>query len=565
MFLHGLGAFGLVGPDEPRYAEIGAEMLAAKNFITPHLLGRPWLEKPALEYWLIAAGEGLRGLNAAGARLANALLGLLLAAALIAFAAARRGAPAATWTAALALTSIFMFGFARAATTDLPLAALMSFSLLFLYLWLRPQIRPGGPANRVWLWAAAAFLGLAVLAKGPVAIVIEGLVLVLMAARFRRRDWLRQVLSPGAILAFCIVTLPWYVAVSIRTPAFLKVFFWQNNIQRFASNRYQHPQPAWFYLPILLLALFPWSGWGLLPLAKLFGRRAANGRASQPEPPADGLLWFLWLWLIVVVGFFSLSQSKLPGYILPAIPAAILLVAFAAASRPTPRWPGLISAVLTGAVPIGILAFPWLFTPNAWRPPARYFLHNPTLWMAGVGTVVVLCILVWRRRFTAYVALTCAILAAAAWSLTGPLATQVNAIASARPLATAMWTRCGPAAVAPLPIRDPGQASAPFAAGSCAGQNLYQFRLPRAMTYGLAFYLHRRPLPLGLRSPWPASGLVATARRRIPALVNAAARHGRSARLAVEAPLGANWALLWLASPPAAAGPSPPAAPPARH
>lgn len=577
MYLHGLGAFGLLGPDEPRYATIGAEMLAAKNFVTPTLLGHPWLEKPALEYWLIAAGDAVRGVGAAGSRLANALLGLLLVAVLALAAAKLRGWRAAGWAAAMAACSVFLFAFARAATTDLPLAATMTFSLLCLYAWLRPQISgPPGAAQRPhfarslwllwlgrqgqqrtpaaapalaklpqegWLWAAAALLGLAVLAKGPVAIVLEVLVLILMALRYQRWDWLRRVLTPGAIAAFVIVTLPWYIAVSWRTPAFLRVFFWQNNLERFATNRYQHPQPGWFYLPVLFLAVFPWCGWSLLPLRNLF-------RRSRPAPgspaPKDGLLWFLWLWVIVTVGFFSLSHSKLPGYILPAIPAAILLMAIAASQPRIPRWPGLISALLTGAVPVGILLFPWLVAPSAWRPPARYFWHNPSLWAAGLGTVIVLGILVWRRRFALYIGLTCAILATAAWALTGSLSPQVNRIASARPLATAIWAECGPAATVPLPILHPGAATAPFASGTCAGESLYQFRLARAMTYGLGFYLHRQPVALAPLSAWPQRGLVATDRRQVPALVNAAARHGSTARIVVGAPIGANWALLEL-------------------
>lgn len=548
MFLHGLGAFGLVGPDEPRYAAIGAEMLAAKNFITPKLLGRPWLEKPALEYWLIAGGDAVRGIGAAGSRLGNALLGLLLALALTAAAAKLRGWRAAGWTAALAVTSVFQFVFARAATTDLPLAAMMTFSLLCLYAWLRPQSAGGETGGRGWLWAAAAFLGLAVLAKGPVAIVLEAVILILMALRFRRWDWPRRVLSPGAIGIFAAVTLPWYIAVSVRTPAFLKVFFWQNNLERFATNRYQHPQPAWFYLPVLFLAVFPWSGWSLLPLRNLF----QPARRAGASAPRDGLLWFLWLWVVVTVGFFSLSHSKLPGYILPAIPAVILLIAFAACRKGIPRWPGLLSALLTGAVPVGVLLFPWLFTPAAWRPPARYFLRNPSLWAAGLGTVIVLGILIWRRRFAVYVAVTCAIVAAAVWALTGPLAPQVNAIASARPLATAVWAECGPAAAVPLPLRDPRAATAPFAAGVCAGQNLYQFHLARAMTYGLGFYLHRQPLPLAGQTAWPLRGLAAVNRRDVAAFVNAAARHGRAARIAMPAPVGANWELLSFSTSPQA-------------
>lgn len=538
MFLHGLGAIGLVGPDEPRYATIGAEMLASKDFITPVLLGRPWLEKPALEYWLIAGGDAARGANAAGSRLGNALLGLLLLLALAGACARLRGWRAAGWAAAVGSTSVFLFGFARAATTDLPLAAMMTFCLLCLYAWLRPQIGGSGPGERGWLWAAAGFLGLAVLAKGPVAMVLAAGVLILMALRYRRWDWLRRVLRPGAIGVFAIVTLPWYLAVWARAPAFARVFFWQNNLERFATNRYQHPQPAWFYLPVLFLAVFPWSGWGLLPLRNLFRRRPSQGIRD------DGWLWFLWLWVAVTAGFFSLSHSKLPGYILPAIPAVILLIAAAAARKDAPRWPGLVSAVLTGAVPTGVLLFPWLFTPDLWRPPARYFLRDPSLWAAGLGTVTVLGILAWRRRFALYIALTCAIVATAVWALTGPLAAQVNAIASARPLATAVWAECGAAAVVPLPVLHPGAAAAPMASGACAGQNLYEFQLARSMKYGLGFYLHRQPPALASQSTWPARGLVAVDRGRVPAFVNAAARHGRDTRMAMPAPVGANWALL---------------------
>jgi 4-amino-4-deoxy-L-arabinose transferase-like glycosyltransferase len=166
-------------------------------------------------------------------------------------------------------------------------------------------------------------MGLAVLAKGPVAPFLAGVVIVLFAAAARNaRIVLRTLWIPGVLLFF-LVALPWYVAIQSRQPEFFHVFILEHNLARFGSNLYQHEQPFWYFLPVALLALVPWSVFVIASFYEI-------ARAWWPErtrlfESGDALNFFLFLWLVVPILFFSLSHSKLPGYILPAVAAGPLL------------------------------------------------------------------------------------------------------------------------------------------------------------------------------------------------------------------------------------------------
>ena len=541
-YARGLGSIGLVGPDEPRYAEIAAAMAVRHDYITPRLLGQGWFEKPVLYYWLAAASFHAAGMSDASARLPNALLGLLLVLALALFLARVRGWRAAALGAMLAASAAFLFGFARAAATDLPLAATLSFALLALFLWLRER-------HRGWLWLAAACLGLAVLAKGPVAVVLAAGVLLLLAWWQRHGEWITRALSPTAIVIFFAVCAPWYVWVSIRNPDFVRIFFLEHNVERFATNRFAHPQPFWFFLPVLFLAIFPWSGWSLLSLREVWRRRASQ----QGEPPC--LNRFLWLWVLVPLVFFSASHSKLPSYILPAVPGLVALMALTIDARweRLPRWPAYVNAVLSGLIPATLLALPWYYGLGAPRAVAARIIADPWLWAAGLGTVAALALLAWKRLWIAHFALVCAMVGLGVWAITGPWSQRLDAVLSSRPLAMAIDTACGEAAFVPLPLTNPSAAQAAFARGPCAGGNLYQWRLSREFVYGMNFYLHRAPLVLPASGPWPAPGLVALPRHEVVSFVNRAVSQGLRVEEQVEPPLGASWALMRIESSPASA------------
>lgn len=338
LFFHGLSQVGLLGPDEPRYASIGREMARSGDWITPRLWGEPWFEKPPLVYWSIAAGfrAGL------GDDLAPRAGVALLSMAFLAFywRVLRRefGAEAALAATAMLATSAAWLGFSHAAVTDLPLAATFSAAMLLALGWI-------GRGDRRGLVAAGALAGAAVLAKGLVPLVL-GLP-VLWAGRHRLRDLLR----PGPAAAFLVVAAPWYIAVTaLHGHAFLDEFFVRHHLARFASDSLQHVQPFWFYIPVLAGALFPWS-----PLvALLFDRPLYK----------DARVRFLLLWLGFGLVFFSASANKLPGYVLPLIPAATALAGIALARAPKPRaltacalllaLTPLVTAVLPGALLRGL-------------------------------------------------------------------------------------------------------------------------------------------------------------------------------------------------------------------
>jgi len=332
LLFYGLGGFGLLGADEPRYAQVAREMLDRSDWVTPTLDGKPWLEKPPLYYWqAMLAYRGARALQPAQggiteqtARFPGAIDAALMIAAIYFFL--RRFHPGSEFDGALITAScVGVIGFAHAAATDMPLSATFAIALLGWYAWYESQ-------RRVDLAIFYIFLGLGMLAKGPIAPALAVVIVVLFAAA--KRDWtsiLRTLWIPGIVLFFA-VSLPWYIAVQMRNPEFFRVFILEHNLARFSSNVYHHPQPFWFYLPVFLLAVMPWSLWLMAAVVERVREQVSEGRDAFASPD-DTWALFLLIWMIVPVVFFSASQSKLPGYIVPAVPAAALLVTEYLAAR----------------------------------------------------------------------------------------------------------------------------------------------------------------------------------------------------------------------------------------
>jgi len=361
LFFYGLGSFGLIGADEPRYAQIAREMLARRDFVTPTLQGKPWLEKPALYYWqaalayrveqalLPSAGVGRAFLPAQGhnnndqnnddrnngdrnsdgvtdqaARLPSAVDAALLIVAVYLFL--RRFRPGSQIDGALITAGCAgMIGFARAASTDMPLAATFSIALLGWYAWYEGR-------RRLPLALFYIFLALATLAKGPVAPFLALVILLVFATLKRDGQVLLRTLWLPGIFLFFLIALPWYLAVQMRNPDFFRVFILQHNLARFSQDVYHHPQPFWYYLPVLCLGLLPWTLWLALAVLEKFRLAWSQGLQAFAHPD-DSRGLFLLLWLLVPALFFSVSQSKLPGYILPSIPAGALLVSEYLAAR----------------------------------------------------------------------------------------------------------------------------------------------------------------------------------------------------------------------------------------
>lgn len=539
--LFGLGRFGLTGPDEPRYAAIAWSMWRSGNYITPRLAGRIWLQKPVLYYWLAAAAFHLLGVGTAAARAPNSLLALATVAALAVWLAKRHSSRAGWLMAALGLTSAFIIGFGRAASTDMPLAAGMTFSLICAYEGLRAK---NAVAGERWLLGAGAGLGLAVLAKGPVAGLLEGLVCLLWILAQRRRDGWRKILRPWPWVVFLAVAVPWYAALIWRHPRFFRYFFWRQNLERFASNRYHHLQPAWFYLPILAAAIFPWTGW-LIPALADATRASRRGwrrwRARQAwtdEARESGpLRLWLALWTLTPVFFFSLSQSKLPSYILPAVPGCLAGLAVTAAERwdKFPRLALLATAALAGLIPIGVWSVPWILAPKAERPPLAWLWRQTPFWSMTAFLTAILLFWAWRRRTRLLTGVTVLLMALGVGLTLTRWGARMDRAASTRPLARAIAGQCGENYAA---VRDAGAGTPPAAC------RLYGWRADRNLVYGLEFYRHARLAPLDRRRHWPRAGLLITRRRWTGELIAAALAHRRWPREAVAAPHGADWALV---------------------
>lgn len=321
-FLRRLSAFGLIGADEPRYAQIAREMLERHDWITPTLSGLPWLEKPPLYYWQAMVAYRLFGVSDWAARLPSVVdaSGLVFAVYLL----LRRLRPGCALDAALMLAcSAGIVGFGRAASTDIGLAAMFAIAMLAWYAWCES-------GSRRQLLIFYICLALAMLAKGPVGPFLAVAIIVVFA--LVRRDWRllqRTAWIPG-ILTFCAVALPWYISVQIRNPQFFRVFILEHNLARFGSNVFHHPEPFWYFVPVMLLGWVPWTVFVIA--ASVWAARRLRAASDDPVA-ANPFAAFLSIWIAVIVVFFSFSQSKLPGYVLPAFPPGIILLASHAQER----------------------------------------------------------------------------------------------------------------------------------------------------------------------------------------------------------------------------------------
>jgi 4-amino-4-deoxy-L-arabinose transferase-like glycosyltransferase len=318
-----LGAIGFVGPDEPRYAWIARDMAETGDWVTPRLYGKPWFEKPPLFYWGAALCFKLFGISEAAARLPSAISALLATLALAWLALRLYGAETARWLLLLLPTTVGMIGFSHAAATDMPFSGMLTIAMVCAAVVLGLTRNENTPILPRTPWLALIlfgfFLGLAVLAKGPAAIILSGGAIFFWALFTKRwRDAFR-LFHPAALASFCLTALPWYILCARRNPDFFRIFIIEHNFKRYLTPEFQHIQPFWFYIPVLLVAFLPWTA-TLLWTAFQGSAQFLESKKTSPHS------LFLLTWPVFVLVFFSLSRSKLPGYILPAVPAIGLLV-----------------------------------------------------------------------------------------------------------------------------------------------------------------------------------------------------------------------------------------------
>ena len=333
----------LLGPDEPRYARVAVEMLRSGDQVTPTLQGKPWLEKPPLYYWLAGAAFSVLGETETAARLPSVAAGLLFVGATALAGARLYGASAGLHAGFILGTSALAFAYARAAAMDMLVAATVTAATGLI------GLRLLGIAGRLAIPAAYAFMGLATLAKGPIGFLLPGLVAAGYVLATREWRLLRRLLSPAGIVIFLLVAGPWYVLVyQAQGRAFVDVFLLDHNLQRFTSTIHRHPGPWHYYVGIVLLGLFPWSG---LVVPAFAGLRPRTGRADL----------FLLLWFALPFAFFSAAGSKLPGYIVPCLPPLAILMGRAARDLIRDDSPGARRAValvtVALALPIAMAPF----------------------------------------------------------------------------------------------------------------------------------------------------------------------------------------------------------------
>jgi len=393
-YFYGLGHLPLVGPDEPRYAQVAREMFLRHDLVTPTLGGHTWFEKPALLYWLMIASFKILGVSEFSARLGSAVCGLLtilavwLVAGEVERGFQRREQSGYGFLSALVVaTCLGLIVFARGASFDIVIVMTTTWALCLFHL---QELTEVTRKRSLLLAGFYVFVGLSLIAKGLVGIVIPlGVVLCYFVLRrsWPRSTWLS--LFWGLPLAILISAI-WYGPVISRNGwPFIDEFFIQHHFARYLSNKYHHPQPIYFYLPIAALLTLPWTAF---LVDALVGVRLWHWKESDPLSKTRV---FAFAWFVVPILFFSFSGSKLPGYILPVVPAAAFLIADRMAHGQS-RWPmratGLICVVL------GVIGFVFLWRSGFVNVWCALLVAIPLL----VGG---LCAVLWKRTNTTSVSL----------------------------------------------------------------------------------------------------------------------------------------------------------------
>jgi len=389
LFFFRLGSTGLFDADEPAYAQAAREMLETGDWITPHFNGRPRFDKPILFYWLIMLSYRLFGVSEFAVRFWSALAGVILVL-VIARAARRWLGPPADLLAGLAFTlNVLTALLARAAVTDMLLTLFVTLAVLSGL-----EVLAGSPAQGRRMatlgWAA---MGLAVLVKGPIGIVIPAVALGGMLVLLRElRSGVHRLMPWRGLALFGLIALPWYALVLAANGwAFVEGFVIKHHVARYTGVVSSHAGPIWFYLPVLLVGFFPWSGF----LPRAFWRAGTVARGRDARDPADRLLVACACWVAGVFVFFSFAGTKLPSYLFPMFPGMALLVAGSGISVESGQAPGWLRGLalwvigLTGMVlAVGFAVAPWIV--EAVRPRVGGILDGVvfpgglTWWLAAL-------------------------------------------------------------------------------------------------------------------------------------------------------------------------------------
>ena len=401
-----LGYRPLFNSDEGRYAEIPREMLQGGDWVIPHLNGLAYIEKPPLQYWATAASFAIFGANEFSARIYGALTAFGTVA-LVWLLGTRLWGREVGWRAAAVLSGMLMFvALGQILTLDMSLTFYMTLSLVGFLL-----AQHAAAAQRRWMLLAWTGAALGVLTKGLVAAAIPAAVLTLYGIATRDlAPWRRLHVSWGLPL-FLVLTVPWHWLAAHRLPDFLQFFFVHEHLARYLTPIADRQEAWWFFGAVFLAGSVPWT----LPTLRVVvgGWRQRGGSLGKFRP---GL--FLWIWVVFVGVFFSLSDSKLMPYILPAMPPLAILIAALPAA--TLKRDFLITAALTAIAGLALLfaSFNWpALVASSDRSAYLLPLAKPVREIAALLIVTGAFVLVLRARDPARDATRAGMFLGAGWCL----------------------------------------------------------------------------------------------------------------------------------------------------
>ena len=305
----------LIPSDEGRYAEMAREMLFTGDWVTPRYNGYQYFEKPPLQIWTTAIAFQIFGIGDWQARLWTALTGFITIL-FIGFTSARIYGARAGWLAAVALASspMWIIG-GHFNSLDMGLSAFLVAALCSLLL---SQTSNNQNATRRWMWVCWIMMGLATLSKGLIGAALPLMVLIVYSmSSWNWKIW-KQLSLVSGLMIFLAITAPWFILVSNRNPNFAEFFFIHEHLQRFTDDAHSRTGPIYYFVPLLLIGFLPW----------IFQIPGAVAQAWRESKRGFSSAWLLVCWFVVIFGFFSISHSKLPGYIMPIFPALAMLAGY---------------------------------------------------------------------------------------------------------------------------------------------------------------------------------------------------------------------------------------------
>lgn len=308
-------------PDEGRYVGVAWNMLHGHELLVPLLDGLPFFHKPPLFYWITAFALHVFGPNEWAGRFSSVICATLMAALLFWFLKKHVGQRVAAIAAVILVSSPFLFGGAQYANLDMTVAGMIAATVIVAASAVLRLER--GEAYRGMLVLAYAVAGLGFLAKGLIGIVLPGGIIFFWLVGRRRFDSLKRLFWLPSVAVFFVVSLPWMVWMQWRYPGFFDYYIVYQHFQRFLESGFNNPHPFWFYVPVVIAAILPWS----IQLWRMAGKAFWK---NAPRTAVDGLMLS---WLLVILVFFSIPSSKLVGYVLPLVAPLAYFLALPFARR----------------------------------------------------------------------------------------------------------------------------------------------------------------------------------------------------------------------------------------